>query len=145
MAILDLQNKQKLFSISAVGGLGLSTEPQTPKSTFTQITAGKTLVLNCTLTQLDLPASAKWDKYLGNRQKLIYREHYNFSRGVRLVPGSRTDFSISLSSIGLDDNGIYYCSVVKKGHQRRESTIKEQVQVFVIGRCHSERTSTLIN
>ncbi|KAK9404964.1 tyrosine-protein phosphatase non-receptor type substrate 1-like [Crotalus adamanteus] len=126
-----LLKKQKLFSISAVGGPGLSTEPRIPEFTFTQITAGQTLVLNCTLTQMDLPASAKWYKDLGNGQKLIYRERDKFSRGARLVPGSKTDFSISLSNVGYDDNGTYYCSVVKKSLEKRESTVKKQVVVFV--------------
>ncbi|XP_039211675.1 signal-regulatory protein gamma-like [Crotalus tigris] len=119
------------FQKIAVGGPGLSTEPRIPEFTFTRITAGQTLVLNCTLTQIDLPASAIWYKDLGNGQKLIYRERDKFSRGARLVPGSKTDFSISLSNVGFDDNGTYYCSVVKKSLEKRESTVKKQVVVFV--------------
>uniref|UniRef100_A0A8C6V9G7 Ig-like domain-containing protein n=1 Tax=Naja naja TaxID=35670 RepID=A0A8C6V9G7_NAJNA len=95
-------------STHAFGGPGLRTESES-----VQITAGKTLTLNCTLTQMDLPTSAKWYKELSNDLTLTYRERYQFSRGVRLVPGSRTDFSISLSNMGPGDNGTYHYSKVQ--------------------------------
>uniref|UniRef100_A0A8C5RZA3 Ig-like domain-containing protein n=1 Tax=Laticauda laticaudata TaxID=8630 RepID=A0A8C5RZA3_LATLA len=82
-----------------------------------KITAGKTLILTCILTQKDQPASVKWYKDLGNDQKIIYRESDKFSRGVRLVPGSQTDFSVSLNNISPEDSGPYCYSLVKEGPQ----------------------------
>ncbi|XP_060541105.1 tyrosine-protein phosphatase non-receptor type substrate 1-like [Pantherophis guttatus] len=132
VAILDLQNKQKLFSISGVGGTSLSTEPQKPESTFVQVTGGRTLTLNCTLTQMDLPTSARWYKESSNNVwKLIYKESDQNSRGVRLIPGSRTDFSISLSNVGPKDNGTYRCQMIDKVLQLGQSNIKKQVAVYV--------------
>uniref|UniRef100_A0A670ZFC0 Ig-like domain-containing protein n=1 Tax=Pseudonaja textilis TaxID=8673 RepID=A0A670ZFC0_PSETE len=124
----------RLFSISAVGGPGLRIEPE-----FIQITGGKTLTLNCTLTQMDLPTTAKWYKELSNDPKLTYRERYQVSRGVRLAPGSRTDFSISLSNMEPDDNGTYRCFTINKVLQRGESNLTKEVAVYVIGRCRLER------
>uniref|UniRef100_A0A670ZB96 Ig-like domain-containing protein n=1 Tax=Pseudonaja textilis TaxID=8673 RepID=A0A670ZB96_PSETE len=76
------------------------------------ITAGKTLILTCILTQKDQPASAEWYKDLGNDQKIIYRESDKSSRGVRLVPGSQTDFRVSLNNISPGDSGTYCCHLV---------------------------------
>uniref|UniRef100_A0A670ZBA8 Ig-like domain-containing protein n=1 Tax=Pseudonaja textilis TaxID=8673 RepID=A0A670ZBA8_PSETE len=82
---------------------------------------GKTLILTCILTQKDQPASAEWYKDLGNDQKIIYRESDKSSRGVRLVPGSQTDFRVSLNNISPGDSGTYCCSLVKEGPQSRKS------------------------
>ncbi|XP_026577070.1 signal-regulatory protein beta-1-like [Pseudonaja textilis] len=95
------------------------------------ITAGKTLILTCILTQKDQPASAEWYKDLGNDQKIIYRESDKSSRGVRLVPGSQTDFRVSLNNISPGDSGTYCCSLVKEGPQSRKS-IKTKSVVSVI-------------
>uniref|UniRef100_A0A8C6VHI0 Ig-like domain-containing protein n=1 Tax=Naja naja TaxID=35670 RepID=A0A8C6VHI0_NAJNA len=105
-------------------------QPSTSQESVT-ITAGKTLILRCILAQKDLPASAKWYKDLGNDQKIIYRESDKFSRGVRLVPGSQIDFSVSLHNISHEDSGTYCCSLVKEGPQSRNS-IKTKSVVSVI-------------
>uniref|UniRef100_A0A8C6V9V8 Ig-like domain-containing protein n=1 Tax=Naja naja TaxID=35670 RepID=A0A8C6V9V8_NAJNA len=115
------------FQKITFGGPGLRTESES-----VQITAGKTLTLNCTLTQMDLPTSAKWYKELSNDLTLTYRERYQFSRGVRLVPGSRTDFSISLSNMGPGDNGTYHCFMINKVFRWGEPNLKKQVVVYVI-------------
>ncbi|XP_026577052.1 tyrosine-protein phosphatase non-receptor type substrate 1-like [Pseudonaja textilis] len=115
------------FQEITVGGPGLRIEPE-----FIQITGGKTLTLNCTLTQMDLPTTAKWYKELSNDPKLTYRERYQVSRGVRLAPGSRTDFSISLSNMEPDDNGTYRCFTINKVLQRGESNLTKEVAVYVI-------------
>ncbi|XP_058033193.1 signal-regulatory protein beta-1 [Ahaetulla prasina] len=120
------------FQKIVVGDSDLNIEPQKPESTFVQVTGGKTLTLNCTLTPMDLPTSARWYKELSNNgRKLIYKESDPNSRGVRLVPGSRTDFSISLSNMGPEDNGTYRCQMIDKVLQMGESSIKKQVAVYV--------------
>ncbi|ETE57088.1 hypothetical protein L345_17200, partial [Ophiophagus hannah] len=104
--------------------------PSTSQESVT-IIAGKTLILTCILNQKDLPASAKWYKDLGNDQKTIYRESDKLSRGVRLVPGSQIDFSVSLNNISPEDSGTYCCSLDKEGPQSRTS-IKTKSVVSVI-------------
>ncbi|XP_058033192.1 tyrosine-protein phosphatase non-receptor type substrate 1-like [Ahaetulla prasina] len=95
------------------------------------ITAGKTLILKCILAQKDMPGSAEWYKDLGNDQKIIFRENDTLSRGVRLNPGSPTDFSIGLNNIGPEESGTYCCSMVKEGPQSGRS-IKTKSVVSVI-------------
>ncbi|XP_034263333.1 signal-regulatory protein beta-1-like [Pantherophis guttatus] len=112
------------FSFS-VGG-----RPSTSHEAVT-ITAGKTLILTCILSQRDLPGSAEWYKDLGNDRKIILRENDTSSRGVRLVQGSPIDFSVRLNNIGPEDSGTYCCSVVKEGPQSRKF-IKTKSVVSVI-------------
>ncbi|XP_070604855.1 tyrosine-protein phosphatase non-receptor type substrate 1-like [Erythrolamprus reginae] len=95
------------------------------------ITAGKTLILVCILTQKDMPATAEWYKDLGNDQEIIYRESDKFSRGARLVPGSPIDFSVQLYNVGPEDSGTYCCLVVNEGPQSRNS-IKTKSVVSVV-------------
>ncbi|ETE57143.1 hypothetical protein L345_17145, partial [Ophiophagus hannah] len=95
---------------------------------------------------MDLPSSAKWYKELSNDPKLSYRERYQFSRGVRLIPGSKTDFSISLSNMGPEDNGTYHCFTINKVFQRGESNLKKQVVVYVIAAsaCKNHESQLLL-
>ncbi|XP_013928228.1 PREDICTED: signal-regulatory protein beta-1 isoform 3-like [Thamnophis sirtalis] len=97
------------------------------------ITAGKTLILICILTQGYVPSSVEWYKDLGNDQKIIYRESDKFSRWERFVPGSPTDFSVRLKNIGPKDSGTYCCSMVKEIPQGRKD-IRAKTVVSVIGR-----------
>ncbi|XP_032074525.1 signal-regulatory protein beta-1-like [Thamnophis elegans] len=95
------------------------------------ITAGKTLILTCILTQGYVPSSVEWYKDLGNDQKIIYRESDKFSRWERFVPGSPADFSVRLKNIGPEDSGTYCCSMVKEIPQGRKD-IRAKTVVSVI-------------
>ncbi|KAL7991209.1 hypothetical protein Chor_002448 [Crotalus horridus] len=96
------------------------------------IIAGSDLLLKCTLTQTDLPATAEWYKDLGNDQTLIYRQSDKFSRGVRVLLGSPIDFSVSLSNMRPEDSGTYRCSMIKEGPQAGERTPKKLTVVSVV-------------
>ncbi|XP_013928230.1 PREDICTED: tyrosine-protein phosphatase non-receptor type substrate 1-like [Thamnophis sirtalis] len=120
------------FQKREAGLPGITTEPRIPDSTFVQVTIGTTLTLNCTLAQTDLPTSARWYKtWSNNRRKLIYKDDDHFSRGERLVPESRTDFSIGITIVSPEDNGTYFCILTNKVPQGEEFSIKTQVAVLV--------------
>ncbi|XP_044515711.1 signal-regulatory protein beta-2-like [Gracilinanus agilis] len=86
------------------------------------VTEGETATLNCTISDISLPGPAIWFKGAGPQRKEIY----NFKGGIyprikATAPStSATDFSISISSITLEDTGTYYCVKFKKGNPDTE-------------------------
>ncbi|XP_063003514.1 tyrosine-protein phosphatase non-receptor type substrate 1-like [Elgaria multicarinata webbii] len=74
------------------------------------VSAGENLTLTCTLKGVYLPGGVRWHKGSDRRQPTIYSQKEAFSsRVIRVVPGSSTDFTISITDIRPEDAGTYYC------------------------------------
>ncbi|KAM6457915.1 signal-regulatory protein beta-1-like isoform 3-T3 [Liasis olivaceus] len=99
------------------------------------VTAGETLNLTCTLIGKNLPGGVRWYKGLDRSQLPIYSDKEGASnRGVRAVPGSSTDFSISIRDILPEDAGTYYCVKFRAGNPERQLASGKGTVVSVIAR-----------
>ncbi|XP_029142287.1 signal-regulatory protein beta-1-like [Protobothrops mucrosquamatus] len=97
------------------------------------VNAGDSLTLKCTLIGANLPGGVRWFKGLDRNQPPIYSDKQGISnRGVRLVPGSNTEFSINIPNIRPEDAGTYYCVKFRAGFPERELASGKGTQVFVI-------------
>ncbi|KAL7991207.1 hypothetical protein Chor_002446 [Crotalus horridus] len=99
------------------------------------VKAGDSLTLKCTLIGANLPGGVRWYKGLDRNQPPIYSDKQGASnRGVRLVPGSNTDFSINIPNIRPEDAGTYYCVKFRAGFPQRELASGKGTQVSVIAK-----------
>ncbi|XP_029142878.1 tyrosine-protein phosphatase non-receptor type substrate 1-like, partial [Protobothrops mucrosquamatus] len=99
------------------------------------VKAGDSLTLQCTLIETNLPGGVRWFKGLDRNQPPIYSDKQGASnRGVRLVPGSSTDFSIDIPNIRPEDAGTYYCVKFRAGFPERELASGKGTQVFIIAK-----------
>ncbi|XP_063003494.1 tyrosine-protein phosphatase non-receptor type substrate 1-like [Elgaria multicarinata webbii] len=84
---------------------------QSPGPLF--VSAGETLTLNCTVRlwfAAAINGGVKWHKGSDRQQPPIYSQEEDVSsRVIRAVPGSKTDFAISITDIQPEDAGTYYC------------------------------------
>ncbi|KAK9404959.1 signal-regulatory protein beta-1 isoform 3-like [Crotalus adamanteus] len=99
------------------------------------VKAGDSLTLKCTLIGANLPGGVRWYKGLDRNQPPIYSDTQGVSnRGVRLVPGSNTDFSIDIPNIRPEDAGVYYCVKFRAGVSDKELASGKGTQVSVIAK-----------
>ncbi|ETE57009.1 Tyrosine-protein phosphatase non-receptor type substrate 1, partial [Ophiophagus hannah] len=85
------------------------------------VKAGENLTLKCTLTGANLPGGVRWYKGLDRNQTPIYSDKQEASnRGIRVIPGSNTDFSINIQNVQPEDAGTYFCVKFRAGVQERE-------------------------
>ncbi|XP_025032705.1 signal-regulatory protein beta-1-like [Python bivittatus] len=119
-----------------VGGQNVEI-PQRPESL--SVTAGETLNLTCILTGENLPGAVRWYKGLDRSQPPIYSDKEGaLNRGMRVVPGSSTDFSISIRNILPEDAGTYYCVKVTTGNPERPLASGKGTVVSVIDAPRAE-------
>ncbi|XP_029143026.1 tyrosine-protein phosphatase non-receptor type substrate 1-like, partial [Protobothrops mucrosquamatus] len=118
------------FFVSVVTGEKMEVT-QLPETV--SVKAGDSLTLKCTLIGANLPGGVRWFKGLDRNQPPIYSDKQGISnRGVRLVPGSNTEFSINIPNIRPEDAGTYYCVKFRAGFPERELAWGKGTQVFVI-------------
>ncbi|XP_060541104.1 signal-regulatory protein gamma-like [Pantherophis guttatus] len=97
------------------------------------VKAGENLTLRCTLTGVNIPGSVRWYKGLDRNQTPIYSDKQGSSnRGVRVIPGSSTDFSINIQNVRPEDGGAYYCVKFRAGNPERELASGKGTLVSVI-------------
>ncbi|ETE56140.1 Tyrosine-protein phosphatase non-receptor type substrate 1, partial [Ophiophagus hannah] len=97
------------------------------------VKAGENLTLKCTLTGPNLPGAVRWYKGLDKKQPPIYSDKQEASnRGIRVSPGSNTDFSINIQNVQPEDAGTYYCVKYRAGFQERELTSGKGTLVSMI-------------
>uniref|UniRef100_A0A8C6XFI4 Ig-like domain-containing protein n=1 Tax=Naja naja TaxID=35670 RepID=A0A8C6XFI4_NAJNA len=97
------------------------------------VKAGENLTLKCTLTGANFPGGVRWYKGLDRNQPPIYSDKQEASnRGIRVVPGSNTDFSINIQNVQPEDAGTYYCVKYRAGVQERELASGKGTVVSVI-------------
>uniref|UniRef100_A0A8C6XFD9 Ig-like domain-containing protein n=1 Tax=Naja naja TaxID=35670 RepID=A0A8C6XFD9_NAJNA len=100
------------------------------------VKAGENLTLKCTLTGANFPGGVRWYKGLDRNQPPIYSDKQGASnRGIRVIPGSNTDFSINIQNVQPEDAGTYYCVKFRAGVQERELASGKGTVVSVIGKC----------
>ncbi|XP_058033183.1 signal-regulatory protein beta-1-like [Ahaetulla prasina] len=97
------------------------------------VKAGENLTLKCTLTGGNIPGSVRWYKGPDRSQTPIYSDKQEASnRGVRVIPGSNTDFSIDIQNVRPEDAGTYYCVKFRAGFPERELVSGKGTLVSVI-------------
>ncbi|ETE56662.1 Signal-regulatory protein beta-1 isoform 3, partial [Ophiophagus hannah] len=97
------------------------------------VKAGENLTLKCTLTGANLPGGVRWYKGLDRNQPPIFSDRQGSSnRGIRVIPGSNTDFTINIQNIQPEDAGIYFCVKFRAGVQERELVSGKGTMVSVI-------------
>ncbi|XP_060541106.1 signal-regulatory protein beta-1-like [Pantherophis guttatus] len=99
------------------------------------VKAGEDLTLRCTFTGGFLPGGVRWYKGLDRNKTPIYSDKQGSSnRGVRVIPGSNTDFSINIRNIRPEDAGTYYCVKFRAGNPERELASGKGTLVSVIAK-----------
>ncbi|KAG8147603.1 hypothetical protein E2320_022802 [Naja naja] len=99
------------------------------------VKAGENLTLKCTLTGANFPGGVRWYKGLDRNQPPIYSDKQGASnRGIRVIPGSNTDFSINIQNVQPEDAGTYYCVKFRAGVQERELASGKGTVVSVIAK-----------
>ncbi|XP_070796345.1 tyrosine-protein phosphatase non-receptor type substrate 1-like [Pituophis catenifer annectens] len=97
------------------------------------VKAGEDLTLRCTLTGGNIPGGVRWYKGLDRNQTPIYSDKQgSLNRGVRVIPGSNTDFSINIQNVRPEDAGTYYCVKFRAGNPERELASGKGTLVSVI-------------
>uniref|UniRef100_A0A674K137 Ig-like domain-containing protein n=1 Tax=Terrapene triunguis TaxID=2587831 RepID=A0A674K137_9SAUR len=79
------------------------------------VSAGETLTLICSVTELGPVGPVNWFKGSGSARQLVYAPTGSFPRVTRAVSGSDTDFTIRISDTRPEDAGIYRCVKFKRG------------------------------
>ncbi|XP_070797236.1 signal-regulatory protein beta-1-like [Pituophis catenifer annectens] len=99
------------------------------------VKAGEDLTLRCTFTGGFLPGGVRWYKGLDRNKTPIYSDKQGSSnRGVRVIPGSNTDFSINIRNVRPEDAGTYYCVKFRAGNPERELASGKGTLVSVIAK-----------
>ncbi|NXI63089.1 SHPS1 phosphatase, partial [Anseranas semipalmata] len=78
------------------------------------VTAGETLTLNCTVSEMGPVGPVKWLKGWGSGSEIIYDQRGSSPRVTRAVDKSNTDFTILISDVRREDAGTYYCVKFRK-------------------------------
>ncbi|XP_059683169.1 tyrosine-protein phosphatase non-receptor type substrate 1-like [Gavia stellata] len=78
------------------------------------VMAGETLTLNCTTSQGGPVGAVKWLKGWGSGNETVYGQTGSFTRVMRAVEGSDTDFTIRIRDVHPEDAGTYYCVKFRK-------------------------------
>ncbi|XP_026550109.1 tyrosine-protein phosphatase non-receptor type substrate 1-like, partial [Notechis scutatus] len=99
------------------------------------VNPGETLTLRCTVTGGNLPGGVRWYKGLDRKQTPIFSDKGGASnRGIRVIPGSNTDFSINIQNVQPEDAGTYYCVKFRAGVPERELASGKGTLVSVIAK-----------
>uniref|UniRef100_A0A8C5SS71 Ig-like domain-containing protein n=1 Tax=Laticauda laticaudata TaxID=8630 RepID=A0A8C5SS71_LATLA len=106
------------------------------ESTLTiSVKAGENLTLKCTLTGTNLPGGVRWYKGLDRNQTPIYSDKEGASnRGIRVIPGSSTDFSVIIQNVQPEDAGTYFCVKFRAALQEKELHSGKGTMVSVIAK-----------
>ncbi|XP_032074524.1 signal-regulatory protein beta-1-like [Thamnophis elegans] len=96
------------------------------------VKAGETITLKCTLTGRNLPGGVRWYKGMDRNQPVYSDKQGTSNRGVRVIPGSNTDFSIKIQNVRPEDAGTYYCGKMKAGLQESVLALGNGTLVSVI-------------
>ncbi|ETE56959.1 Tyrosine-protein phosphatase non-receptor type substrate 1, partial [Ophiophagus hannah] len=106
---------------------------QVPKTI--SVKSGENLTLKCTLTGAILPGVVWWYKGLDRKQPPIFSDNQGASnRGVRVMPGSNTDFSINIQNVQPEDAGTYFCVKFVPWVPERELILGKGTLVSVIAK-----------
>uniref|UniRef100_A0A8C6VD28 Ig-like domain-containing protein n=1 Tax=Naja naja TaxID=35670 RepID=A0A8C6VD28_NAJNA len=128
----ETQLQKCLFFASVVTGQNVEVT-QLPETV--SVKAGENLTLKCTLTGANFPGGVRWYKGLDRSQPPIFSDIQGASnRGIRVIPGSNTDFSINIHNVQPEDAGTYYCVKFRAGVQERELASGKGTVVSVIAK-----------
>ncbi|NWS29820.1 SHPS1 phosphatase, partial [Polioptila caerulea] len=90
------------------------------------VTAGQTLILNCTTSEQAGPGPVRWLKGWGSGNQTIYdQKGYSLPRVTRAVNGSNTDFTIHIRNVQPEDMGTYYCVKFVKGDSGEDEVFQQ--------------------
>ncbi|KAM5245923.1 signal-regulatory protein beta-2 [Ctenodactylus gundi] len=83
------------------------------------VTAGDTVLLNCTVLGDGPPGPIRWFRGSGLNREAIYNFEGMSQANVTAAQASSNDFSILLHDASNKDTGIYYCVKFQRKHNRQ--------------------------